>query len=197
MRKRVTELRRYLLPARFSATGSYPERVHQRTAAFRLLVHAEFESYLEETVTTHVASCVGDWRKNGRSTITLAGLFAYDDTAGRAPTSVLNPPQKPAGSLDDRLNDVVQRYNRQVRVLNHGVREANILGMLLPIGLDVARLDLAWLAELDSWAQERGEIAHQSSGKIQLKLDPAREYTKVKRLLAGFRDLDEEVMRLG
>lgn len=196
MRKRVTELRRYLLPAQFSATGTYPERVHQRSAAFRLLVHAEFESYLEETVTAHVASCVDNWRNNGRSTITLASLFAYDDIAGKAPTSVLNPPQKPAGSLDDRLDEVVKHYNRQVRVLNHGVREANILGMLLPIGLDVSGLDLAWLAELDSWAQERGEIAHQSSGKIQLKLDPAREYAKVRRLLVGFKNLDEEVQRL-
>ena len=48
--RRINELRRHLLPAKFDPTGTYSPRVHERCRAFRLLVHAEFEAFIEDRV---------------------------------------------------------------------------------------------------------------------------------------------------
>lgn len=193
MQKRVTTLRHFMLPSQFVATGLYSDRVHQRAAAFRLLTHAEFESYVEDLVTSHVTARLDAWNTNRRPSITLAALLAYDEVAGKPPTSLIAPPQKPAKPFRQRLEDAANHFNRQVRVYNHGVRELNLLSMLLPIGLEIDEVDTTWLASLDSWARERGDFAHKSSGKIGTRLDPAKEYAQVKLLMAGFKDLDRRV----
>jgi hypothetical protein len=46
------------------------------------------------------------------------------------------------------------------------------------------------------WAQEREAIAHVSSGKIGVTSDPAREYTRAKYLLSGFKQLDRVITLL-
>lgn len=196
MQKRVTALRHTMLPSRFLATGLYPDRVHQRAAGFRLLVHAEFESFVEDLVTSHVTARLAAWSTGRKSSITLAALLAYDEVAGKPPTSVITPPQKPSKVLGERLEDAANRYNQQVRVYNHGVRELNLLSMLLPIGIDAGDLDISWLSSVDAWAQERGDFAHKSAGKIGTRLDPAKEYAQVKALLVGFKDLDRLVADL-
>lgn len=196
MQKRLTTLRRSLLPARFDPTGLYADRVHQRAAAFRLLVHAEFESFLEERVTAHAVDRHRQWRSHATPSITLASLIAYDEVEVRPPSSILVPPQKPAKLLDERLEDALNRFNARIRGSNHGVREMNVLGMVLPIGVQASELDMAWLASLDAWARERGALAHQSSGKVKLQLDPAREYSTAKSLMLGFKRLDALVDQL-
>lgn len=196
MQKRVTTLRHAMLPSRFIATGLYPNRIHQRAAAFRLLAHAEFEAFVEDLVTSHVTARLAAWTANRRPSITLAALLAYDEVAGKPPTSLVTPPQKAAKSLQERLDDAANRFNQQVRVYNHGVRELNLLSMLLPIGMEASDLDLTWLATLDSWARERGDFAHKSSGKIGNRLDPATEYAQVKSLMGGFKDLDRRVAEI-
>lgn len=196
MQKRVTTLRRFMLPSKFSPTGLYADRVHQRTAAFRLLVHGEFESYIEEMVLDHATRRISEWKKNRIPSITLASLLAYDEIAGKSPTSVLTPPQKPALTTDDRINEAFGRFNNKIRRLNHGVRELNILSMLLPIGVEASMIDATWLSSLDTWAHERGDLAHQSSGKVQHKLDPKLEYKKVQKLLTGFKDVDLLISRI-
>ncbi len=195
MQKRITTLRRFMLPSKFSPTGLYADRVHQRTAAFRLLVHGEFESYIEEMVLDHATHRISEWKNSRNPSITLAALLAYDEVAGKSPTSVLAPPQKPTLSTDDRINEAFRRFNNKIRRLNHGVRELNILSLLLPIGVEASMIDTTWLSDLDTWAHERGDLAHQSSGKVQHKLDPAREYSKVKNLLKGFKTIDLLISR--
>jgi len=196
MQKRVTWLRNAMLPSRFSPTGLYSDRIHQRTAAFRLLVHAEFESYLEDAVLSHVHARCALWRANRTPSITLAALVAYDEIEGRPPTSILNPPQKPSKLFEERLQEALTRFNSRVRNVNHGVREMNVLRMVLPAGMDASTLDTTWLATLDAWAQERGDLAHQSSGKVGLKLDPGREYATAKSLVGGFKTLDGQITKL-
>lgn len=190
MRSGITRLRGLLLPSKFDPTGLYTPRVHQKAAAFRLLAHAEFESYLEDVAVQHLQAKLRDWESFGKSSHTLASLMAYDEVAGKEPTSILSPPQKPSPDYGKRLNDAATRFNTRVRVYNHGVRESNILGILLPLGIDQSRIDLIWLAALDSWAKDRGEVAHKSPTKISKNIDPAREYKQVQSLAEGFKTLD-------
>jgi hypothetical protein len=48
MRSRIDDLRDIFLPKEFDPTGSYEDDQRTRTIAFRLLAHAEIESFLED-----------------------------------------------------------------------------------------------------------------------------------------------------
>lgn len=50
LRARVAELKKHLLPNRFSPTGDYTDRQMDRARGYRILVHAEIESYIEDSV---------------------------------------------------------------------------------------------------------------------------------------------------
>ena len=48
IQSRCRDLRRHCLPSVFSATGDYSQRALDRARGYRLLVHAEIESFVEE-----------------------------------------------------------------------------------------------------------------------------------------------------
>lgn len=78
MRARLTELRHHMLPAKFSPTGDYSDRQLDRTRGYRVLVHAEIESYIEDVAREAVTQAIQKWRKNRKpSAILLAFLAAY------------------------------------------------------------------------------------------------------------------------
>ena len=75
MRARLTELRHHMLPASFSATGGLQRStIRSGRAGYRVLVHAEIESYLEDIAREAVTR--GDSRVENKikrpSTILLA-----------------------------------------------------------------------------------------------------------------------------
>lgn len=48
LKGRLVELRQNLLPVKFSATGDYTDIQMDHARGYRLLAHAEIESYLED-----------------------------------------------------------------------------------------------------------------------------------------------------
>src|SRR5690554_4327391 len=78
MRTRLKELRRHLLPAKFSPTGEYSDRQLDRARGYRLLVHAEIESYLEDVAREVATKAIQEWSNNKKpSTILLSFLASY------------------------------------------------------------------------------------------------------------------------
>ncbi|MFJ6096612.1 hypothetical protein [Williamsia muralis] len=191
--KRITALRRSLLPSSFSPTGSYAPRLHERAKAFRLLAHAEFESYLESIVLDLVQERVNAWISSGKLSITLAALLAYADSEPAKMTSLLTPPQKVSPALNDRIIAARNSFNSLVRTQNHGIREMNVLKLVLPTGLDPASLDMTWLASLDSWAKDRGDIAHNTHTRVRALIDPGKELRDARMILNGFKKLDGQL----
>lgn len=191
LRRRITELRLHLLPRSLDPTGSYSDRVYERTRAFRVLVHAEFEAYIEDRTLEVLADRFRNWTVNGQISRCLVSLVAYVDSPLQPDVSpLLVPPQKPAPLLDERVKHAWQSHQNYVRMRNHGVKEHNLLRLLIPIGLDPSQFDLVWLKSLDSWATTRGLYAHQSKIKIQTLPDPAGEIRMARELLEGFKMLD-------
>lgn len=161
-----------------------------------MLAHAEFESYLEDVVLAHLFQSVQQWKFGRAPTVSIAAVLAFTENPGRGPDSVLDPPSKPAGDFDERLRLAVNAFAYYVRNTNHGVKEKNILSLLAPIGFDTKTIDQVWLADLDSWASDRGEVAHKSGNKLTVQIDPAREKTRVNGLLQGFRKVDTQILKL-
>ncbi|MEZ4870096.1 MAG: hypothetical protein R3C14_52695 [Caldilineaceae bacterium] len=75
---------------------------------------------------------------------------------------------------------------------NHGIKEANILQLLLPVGVEADEIDDVWLAAINSFGEERGRAAHTSgsSHRTVVLPDPKDELQKVKLLLDGLKEID-------
>lgn len=200
MSRRLRELRRHLLPARFDPTGTYPDRIHERARAFRLLIHAEFEAYIEDRVSEVAHTRFLAWKTQRKASRCLVSLVAYYEgaQARNDPTSLLTPPPpgKQSPLIEERIERAKNALTTYAKTYNHGVREANLLKLLLPLGVEIHELDMMWLSSIDSWAATRGEYAHQSGTKIRSLPDPQDELRMARALLKGFKTIDLAIDKL-
>lgn len=196
--RELATLREELLPRKFDPTGSYSPRVHKRAAGYRLLCHAEFEAFLEDRASEHLLAVLGEWKNNQRHSLTLTSLVAYDDAKALTTGSVLDPKKNgaDAGDVHSRITGAVTRYQAFIRRENHGIRENNVLKILLPIGVQKSDLDHAWLTLVDSWGQQRGVVAHSSNIKIPHGIDPKNELDTVRGVAKGFKTVDDLISKL-
>jgi hypothetical protein len=189
---RIAELRQAFLPRRFSLTGDYRSSVHDRARGFRLLVHAEFESYIEDRALEVANSAIAAWSSNRALRPALIALAAFDDKSGWQDLSILNPASsRQAPDLVQRLNAAAGRYRTYLTRGNHGVKEKNLLRILMPLGIEASDIDTQWLAAIDSWATDRGDLAHKSKTKLSVLPDPQVELTRARYLRDGFLELDK------
>src|SRR4051794_17081320 len=70
-------LRAHLLPNPFSPTGLYPDPVYTRTIAYRVLAHAEFESYLEDRVQDLFLTAVASWQNYNKVSKVITCMLAF------------------------------------------------------------------------------------------------------------------------
>ncbi|MFJ4715660.1 HEPN domain-containing protein [Streptomyces sp. NPDC088785] len=189
---RIGELRQYFLPERFEPTGSYEQCVHEHARAFRVLAHAEFESFIEDRVVEVIDLAVTQWQAGSEVSSVLVAALAYRESAFSMPASLADANAKRGKypELAERIEHTRTEIYRYARHQNHGIKERNLLRMLLPVGVLESDLNTTWLSQTDAWATERGEAAHKA-GKVQVQLDPRKEFLTVSKILDGFREVDE------
>ena len=78
---------------------------------------------------------------------------------------------------------------------NHGIKEENLLEILLPVGISESQLDPLWLADMNAFGTARGDVAHRS-GTVYKVIDPHLEFNTVQKLLPGLKKLDELLNKL-
>jgi hypothetical protein len=86
----------------------------------------------------------------------------------------------------------------QYRILhdkNNGVKEENLLRLILPVGIRRDDLDALWITNLNEFGRKRGEVAHRAVG-AQQQIDPQTEWQVVKDLLIGLEKLDKLIVAL-
>lgn len=191
---RIETLRESLLPEEFDETGTYNSAIHEHARGFRLLAHAEFEAYLEDRVSDVALYHYSEWKNSKKPTRAIVGMIAYfEGNLGiTAPTSILTPPpNKRSPLLDERIEKAKDWLIKYAKSRNHGVKEDNILKLLLPLGVEVTDIETDWLSTIESWATTRGEYAHTSGRKARTLPDPQDEYQVVKIILQGFEKVDE------
>ncbi|MFC1410224.1 HEPN domain-containing protein [Streptacidiphilus sp. N1-12] len=188
--RRITELRNGLLPSKFSPTGLYSDRVYDRTLGFRLLAHAEFEAFIEDRAYDVANEAIKAYEATGRIRPSLLAISAYSEKVFLGPTSLLRPPQKQAPLLIDRAKFARDELTNYIRNMNNGIKEKNLLRILLAVGVESSELDMIWLNDVETWATLRGDTAHQS-GKVKTRPDPRGEYSRVLSISSGFSDIDK------
>lgn len=194
---RITELRHHLLPATFDPTLPYSDRQDDRIRGFRLLAHAELEACIEDLVRETVVSAWKGWQSDQKPRTCLMALVAYyEGDLGSLPDR-LDPtkPGKKLIHLADRVDRARNHHINQVVFKNHGIREPNLLSMLLPVGILESDINRTWLATIDSFGTERGATAHQS-GRAQQKPDPEQELRTVRAIAKGLAALDSRLTAL-
>ncbi|WP_146073584.1 HEPN domain-containing protein [Amycolatopsis sp. CA-126428] len=194
--KRISELKRHLLPRKFDPTGSYSDAVYERARAFRVLAHAEFEAYIEDRAAEVVNRAFDVWKDAGKLAPCLLSLVAYKDSLHPVPGSLSDSSNKHkfhnlTGVVDAARNE----FNKYLRRQNHGIKEKNILRILIPIGIKIEEINSSWLVTTDTWAASRGDAAHKSA-KLQVKLDPQHELKTVMEILEGFEEMDQKIANL-
>ncbi len=165
MEAEIRKLGQALLPRRFDPSGSYSPKEITRAAAYRVLAHAEIEAYLEDRSVDVVRQSVINFKKAGTVNKVLLALLAFSGQKYDLPPDTLAPP--PGTSTPDWLKrlDLVEKIDAahssfyHVIQTNHGVKETNILKLLIPVGVDHSKLDPLWLATIDSFGETRGTYA--------------------------------------
>ncbi len=197
-------LRNHLLPEKFSAVGPYPDEVYTRTLAYRVLAHAEIESYLEDRVLEVSRATAVGYKRELKVVKTLVCLLAFSGKNMKEPPPTLTPEQPTQRAewekrlrLSLKIEEAVNAFDSVVRN-NNGIKEKNVLGMLLPIGVEAEDIDDLWLSTMNSLGESRGDAAHSSaySQRTQQPPDPETEYKTVTGVVDGLRTIDDAIGKL-
>lgn len=200
LEQELERLRQHLLPSQqeFDPTGSYDDVVYTKTLAYRVLAHAEFEAYFEDRVKDLYLAAINAWDRNSIMTKVVACMLAFSTTEiddippTKAPTQ-LSQRQKwdKKIKLTGRISKCANSY-RHIIDTNHGIKEENLLKLLLPIGIEADEIDDIWLAAMNSFGEERGSVAHSSGSNYRTTTlpDPKIELDKVNNVLEGLKAVD-------
>ena len=192
---RVRQLERRLLPKVFSPVGAYSDRQLDLARGYRLLAHAEIEAYIEDMVRSCANESLKRFQADNRPRTVAMSVLAYH--MNQKGVSVKRMKEKYAAGahhVQDVVGEATTAFNHAIS-LNHGIRESNLLALLLPIGLLPKEIDSAWLGTTDSFGAKRGQTAH-TSFRAQQQPDPGSESSTVSQILAGLALLDEKITRL-
>jgi hypothetical protein len=190
LEQRLNVLREHFIPATFSETGSYEDRTLDHTRAFVVLAHAEMESYIEDRARSKAERALKQWRSSGLCSGILSHLLVYHSAR-----TAKGQGWTPAMPSDENVRKAVSFYVSELGQ-NHGIKEHNVLSMLVPIGLAHRSISTTLLATLDSFGVLRGRVAHMSL-KAHQAIDPKTSSDNVLvNILPDLVRLDESISRL-
>lgn len=203
LEEQLKALRRCLLPPDFDPTGTYEDQddVSRRALAYRVLAHAEIESFFEDRTLEPVLRAQFVWESTRHVSHVALCLVGFSGQEMARPPSTLEAPSDnkrkawPALlDIGERLLPIIANFSRHVRYENHGIKEKNLLALLLPIGVAHCKIDSAFLADMESFGALRGLAAH-SSGKTTVRqtVDPEEEQKRVLGLMPGIAAIDSEI----
>ena len=200
LQARVKELRRCLLPSRFSELGIYHDatRTTVRTLSFRIMAHAEIEAYLEERSLEIANAAAVAWRTRQQVSLTTLSLLGFSGQHLSTPPDTLKAPGRnqekswpDKTQIGTRLKNAIDAYVKYVRMDNHGVRERQLMAMLIPLGIAPSDLDPLAVADIDNFGRQRGETAHNSTaGQMTIGADPKAEFESVQKILRHLSPVD-------
>ena len=184
LRKRVLTLKKQFL--NFQPAESVLPENQDQLRAFKLLVHAEIESYIEKSVLEVLNKCINEWKTKKRVTVPLPFLIMFSSSKFEANEKQL--------TKENRINQILESF-KSVVSSNNGIKEKNILKLIVPLGINYSSIDDTRLTTIDSYGHSRGEVAHNSlSAKKQL--DKNSELNDLHLVLTGIKKIDIRLQKI-
>ncbi len=203
LKKELDKLKKQFLP-RINPTGSYTERNLALTIAYRVFAHAEIEAYFEDRVWEAALHAKKNWDEEGKSSRILISIVAFSGQMMDLPPNTCTPvrgsrrisPEKIY--INEKVNLSINAFYEVIKK-NHGLKESNLLALLLPIGINSDDLDTVFLANMNTFGQDRGIVAHSSATSyrgVNNLPDPATELNRIKQITDELIRLDELISDL-
>ena len=153
-------------PKQWVPIGNYSDRQLDRVRAYRILSHAEIESFVEMIVLDLVQREYSRWSSSKDPNYVMiyllaASAFGWQDAeAASLDLGGVDPPtiKKGDDSIDQLMERAFDQYDDMVHK-NNGIMSANLKRLLMPIGITMSDLDQTWLNSMNSFGAERGNVA--------------------------------------
>jgi hypothetical protein len=170
----------------FQTSESSLPKNQDKLRAFKLLVHAEIESYLENAVLEVWSKCDAEWKKRKKVIAPLKFLIMFSASKFEGNDQQL--------TKDTRITQVLNAFQNIISY-NNGIKKKNILQLVIPLGVDYSSIDQTWLTTIDSYGSSRGQVAH-NSFSIQQQLDRSVELENLLLVLNGIKEIDTVIQGL-
>lgn len=194
--KNLSKLEKAFLSMKKKPNGSYTVTELVMARAYELLVHAEIEYYFENIAKKVVLTAYKKWKYDKKPSHVLMSVTAFMNIKEKIPEKVSrqNISKDEEGLIENRLEEYVSRYMAIIDK-NNGVKENDLLKILLPLGIHLNEIDTTFLISIDSFGRDRGEIAHNSI-KTQSLSDPFTKQRDVTNILTEIGKLDNKIISL-
>ncbi|MGX1615682.1 HEPN domain-containing protein [Micromonospora chalcea] len=193
LQRRVRQLESRFLPTA-NPTGFYSQRQYDGVRAYVVLTHAEIESYVEDVTQDILLAAKTRWLNSQRTGRCIAALMLYGARSVQPPKAIVR--QTANDTFEAHVIRLLREHERYVSQDNHGIKEKNLLSVLLPVGVLEADLDPVWLATMNSFGGQRGAVAHNSVIKVQTPPDPQQMRQTVADILLGLETLEPVLLKL-
>ncbi|HBN9750659.1 TPA: hypothetical protein L3923_005148 [Pseudomonas aeruginosa] len=175
---RLTDLRVKFLDAQITAETNDPTTFSpdlDSIAAFRLLIHAEIEDFLERKAKENLDRIELQLVKSatGSSRI-FPELFYIAAVTNRPLDAVL---AFDVGALKGHISGIIKE--------NNGIKEGSFNTLSVFAGKTADEVDSTLSASLNSYGKSRGDVAHQSTRHSSTINAPSAEFASAKDLVEG------------
>ena len=194
LERNIKKIEKYFLPS-IKVTGGYTEKEINSVRGYRLLIHAEIESYFEDIAENLAVKSLNNWRKTKKPSHVVSSILAFIKSSQKKQDIPESFDDRQRAFIEGRVTACVASYISMLKQ-NNGIKQKDILRILLPLGIEETEIDSTWLTEMDLFGKERGDVAHKSIG-VQISIDPATEQQKIhNNILPEIKQLDLKIKKL-
>ncbi|WP_298329757.1 HEPN domain-containing protein [Asticcacaulis sp.] len=158
-------------------------------AAFRLLVHAEFEHFLEDRVRYALSESLRLWKTKNTVTHTLLNAFAaFAHRVGDDKLRSLSTVQ----DFEKRINDHIRQIE-EILDKNNGIKKSAFSELAHFCGCRIEDLPSELIGQLHSFGEARGAVAHKRVDRVRSLNSPDIEAAQVKEIVDLLEQFDEAI----
>lgn len=181
LEERLLYLQQEILP-QISETGDYSPKESDQIRGYVLLVHAEIESYFESISERVSKESYLIWKENRSRSRVLLSLVAFSEK------------KLSSDDIEKRTHDALSHHIYKLKK-NNGIKDDDVLSMLLPIGIEKDKIDSTWLTTIKEFGIFRGAIAH-TSYSVQNVLDPITIINSIRQILDGIIEIERAIQEV-
>jgi hypothetical protein len=133
----------------------YSDQEFDFARAFVVLAHGVIEHYLEGIALETVDAPLTGFNNDSRPRNALLALLTYRNKAETPPQTAQGGPWRVREALKEARTALHARTRD-----NNGVKQKDVLSLLLPTGLKESDLSSSWLARMDDLGELRGRVVH-------------------------------------